>query len=158
LLIEYDSFSYSFLRFTVSSKAFFSSQHNSGLLYFGKIKDMGGVSFLFLICIVSTILQQISGFVPVTYIKSFQKQNLPLTSALYSRVDSDEAVEGPLQKLIDLGSSITSSKPYSALETVILLGVLAAVDGGFSGDWSRLGLITTDLETTIRSTITRLFY
>jgi hypothetical protein len=119
---------------------------------------MGGVSFLLLICIVSTILQQISGFVPVAFIKSFQKQNPPLKSALFSSLNSDEAVEGPLQKLIDLGSSITSSKPYSALETVILLGVLAAVDGGFSGDWSRLGLITADVETTIRSTITRLFY
>jgi hypothetical protein len=116
---------------------------------------MGGISFLLLLLVVSTIFQQTSGFVPVTYIKSFQKQT-PTKSALYSSLDSDEAVESPIQKLVALGSKITSSKPYSALETAILLGVLSAVDGGFSGDWSRLGLVTTDVETAIKSTITRL--
>lgn len=116
---------------------------------------MKGISFLRLLLIVGTIFQQTRGFVPVTYIKSFQKQS-PTKSALYSSLDSDEAVESPLQRIFALGSKITSSKPYSALETVILLGVLSAVDGGFSGDWSRLGLVTTDVETTIKSTITRL--
>lgn len=113
---------------------------------------MAGICLLFVVF--STILQCTSGFIPVTYVKSYQKPNPYLTSAIYSSVESNEAVEGPLQKIIDLGSTITASKPYSALETVILLGLLSGIDGGFSGDWSRLGLVTTDVEMTIRSTLT----
>jgi hypothetical protein len=114
------------------------------------------VNISILLLIASTIFQQTNGFVPVTYLKASQKlfQKSTFKSALYSSLESEEDVQGPLQKLIALGSSITSSTPYSALETVILLGVLTAVDAGFSGDWTRLGLVSADVETTVKSTIT----
>ncbi|KAJ1424551.1 hypothetical protein B484DRAFT_317385, partial [Ochromonadaceae sp. CCMP2298] len=43
---------------------------------------------------------------------------------------------------------------YALIEAAIVFGLLSAIDGGFSGDWSRNGLITTELEETIKSSVT----
>ena len=57
------------------------------------------------------------------------------TSQLDSaKVDEAEAVLNRVQKV---GSQITSSVPYTALESLVVLALLSGIDGGFSGDWSK---------------------
>lgn len=41
------------------------------------------------------------------------------------------------ETLLDIAERITNSAPYTALEAAVVVGLLSAVDGGFSGDWSR---------------------
>ena len=41
-------------------------------------------------------------------------------------------------------------QPQHSCAGGVVLVILAAIDGGFSGDWSRLGIISKDQEATIR--------
>ena len=42
-----------------------------------------------------------------------------------------------LAKFKEYGEQITSSQPYALLESAVVVGLLAGIDGGFSGDWSK---------------------
>mmetsp|Transcript_26082 Transcript_26082/g.57751 ORF Transcript_26082/g.57751 Transcript_26082/m.57751 type:complete len:319 (+) Transcript_26082:46-1002(+) len=64
---------------------------------------------------------------------------------------ASEASEGGLVSGV---RQFTASTPYALIEAAIVFGLLSAIDGGFSGDWSRNGLITTELEETIKSSVT----
>ena len=81
--------------------------------------------------------------------KSFHSSPKILRSDL-----SAESGPGGLQPLFSLANKLTSSKFYSGIETVIVVGLFSAIDGGFSGDWSRLGYISTETEAAVRSAIT----
>jgi hypothetical protein len=59
----------------------------------------------------------------------------------------------PLLPFVEPIAELTRTKLWSFAETVVVIGLLAGIDGGFSGDWSRRGLITTDLEAAIQSTV-----
>lgn len=67
---------------------------------------------------------------------------------------ADVSSNDGIAAVVDFASKVTGSTFYSGIETVIVLGLLSAIDGGFSGDWSRLGLISTDAEVTLRSAVT----
>jgi Glutaredoxin len=73
---------------------------------------------------------------------------------LRETASADAGSNGGIATLVDFASKVTGSTFYSGIETVIVLGLLSAIDGGFSGDWSRLGLISTDMEATLRSAVT----
>ena len=64
------------------------------------------------------------------------------------------SVEGPIPSVLNFASKFTASTLYAGIETFIVIGLLAALDGGFSGDWSKFGYVTTDVEATIRSSVT----
>ena len=50
---------------------------------------------------------------------------------------STDGEETLFNRVQTVGGQITSSKPYTALEAVVVLALLSGIDGGFSGDWSR---------------------
>ena len=75
----------------------------------------------------------------------------------YAAVDSsnpESAGGSSLDSSIAKVKSFTASSLYSAIESVIVFGLVSAIDGGFSGDWSKFGLISADLEETIRNAVT----
>lgn len=59
---------------------------------------------------------------------------------------------------LPLLTKLTSSTPYALIETGIVFTLLAAIDGGFSGDWTRYGLVSQPTEEWIRNTITQVGY
>lgn len=80
-------------------------------------------------------------------------------TACYAAVDSSDpspATSGfNLDSSIDKLKAFTASSLYSTIESVIVFGLVSAIDGGFSGDWSRFGLISTDLEEVIKDAVTK---
>jgi len=65
----------------------------------------------------------------------------------------EPAVGFNLESSIDKLKVFTASPIYSTIEFVIVFGLLSAIDGGFSGDWSRFGLISTEFEEVIKDTV-----
>lgn len=105
---------------------------------------------LFVAVVVCAFLHLTEGFSnPAATSKAFHSSPKILRSDL-----SADSSPGGLSGLFSLANKVTSSKFYSGIETVIVVGLLSAIDGGFSGDWSRLGYISTDTEAAVRSAIT----
>jgi Glutaredoxin len=105
---------------------------------------------IFFVAVTCVLLHTTDAFSnPPRTSKAFQSSSKILYSDL-----SAESGSGGIPTLFSLANKLTSSKFYSGIETVIVIGLLSAIDGGFSGDWSRLGYITTETEAAVRSAIT----
>jgi hypothetical protein len=52
--------------------------------------------------------------------------------------------------LLDTAHAITSSWTYALAEVLVVLAILALIDCGWSGDWSRIGAATTENEAQAR--------
>lgn len=101
------------------------------------------------------IVQLVTGF-SRSPINSNTRSNKFHASSTFLRetASADVGSNGGISSVVDFARKVTGSTFYSGIETVIVLGLLSAIDGGFSGDWSRLGLISTDMEVTLRSAVT----
>ena len=93
-----------------------------------------------------------------SYLSTSNSNNkVRLSTICYAAVDSSnpESAGGfSLDSSIVKVKAFTASSLYSAIESVIVFGLVSAIDGGFSGDWSKFGLISADLEETIRDAVT----
>ncbi|KAF8060019.1 hypothetical protein HT031_004957 [Scenedesmus sp. PABB004] len=58
-------------------------------------------------------------------------------------IDAFNALAGPLK-------GIVGTPLYTGIELAVLLATLALIDAAFSGDWSRIGVITQDTETLLQ--------
>lgn len=105
-------------------------------------------------CMFCSFLQLGMSFSRNSVINAVGKESLRHRRTFLLDADSTVVEIGPIQPLFNLVGRITASKFYSGIETVIVLGLLSAIDGGYSGDWSRLGIVTPDVEATLRSAIT----
>ena len=56
--------------------------------------------------------------------------------------------------LLRKAKAFTSSSTYSVIEFMVVLMLLSAIDGGFSGDWSRYNLISKETEVGIQTAVT----
>lgn len=54
------------------------------------------------------------------------------------------------ESLVNTAFAITSSTPYALLEGIVVLAILALIDCGWSGDWSRIGAVTHENEAQAR--------
>lgn len=97
------------------------------------------VSFIFI------LIAAAYGFVPGT---PFTKIQQALTLARGSACDL----------LLEHLGELTRKKEYARIEQLSVFVFLSAIDGGFSGDWSRYGLISDVGEETLRSGVTSLLY
>lgn len=103
------------------------------------------------------VVQLVAGFsrTPITSITRGNKFHNSITILHETAsASADGGSNSGIATVVDFANKVTSSTFYSGIETVIVLGLLSAIDGGFSGDWSRLGLITTDMEASLRSAVT----
>ena len=67
--------------------------------------------------------------------------------ACSAKRDADAAPALSLEALTPL----TRTSLYRTwLQGAVVLVILAAIDAGFSGDWSRIGILTTDQEAQLR--------
>ena len=62
----------------------------------------------------------------------------------------DNTNNGDESSLVNTAHAITSSTPYAVLEGVVVLAILALIDCGWSGDWSRIGAVTQENEAQAR--------
>ena len=62
----------------------------------------------------------------------------------------DNTNNGDESSLVNTAHAITSSTPYAVLEGVVVLAILALLDCGWSGDWSRIGAVTQENEAQAR--------
>ena len=62
----------------------------------------------------------------------------------------DDTNNGDESSLVNTAHAITSSTPYALLEGVVVLAILALLDCGWSGDWSRIGAVTQENEAQAR--------
>ena len=108
---------------------------------------------LFALLVLLTTFHMTTGF-QKSLIKStrlnIKSDPLP-TVVLY---DSSAGDTGIVSSLLGFARKFTASTLYAGIETFIVIGLLAAIDGGFSGDWSKFGYVTTDVEEKIRSAVT----
>jgi len=51
-------------------------------------------------------------------------------------------------EFLNLGEKLTTSTSYSILETAVVITLLAGLDGGYSGDWSKCGIIPFSISAT----------
>ena len=111
------------------------------------------VRFFFLLLSLMSAAQMTAGFtkVSVATIRSTNTRGPHLSTVV---MKDSVSVEGPIPSILNFASKFTASTLYAGIETFIVIGLLAALDGGFSGDWSKFGYVTTDVEATIRSSVT----
>ena len=62
----------------------------------------------------------------------------------------DNSNNGDESSLVNSAFAITSSTPYALLEGIVVLAILALLDCGWSGDWSRIGAVTHENEAQAR--------
>jgi hypothetical protein len=60
--------------------------------------------------------------------------------------------------LLDTAHAITSSWTYALSEVLVVLAILALIDCGWSGDWSRIGAATTENEAQARWLVLHLVF
>ena len=67
------------------------------------------------------------------------------------RAKGSQGGSGPL----DVAADIVESPLYNTyLQGAVAVGLLAAIDAGWSGDWSRIDAITTEQEAQVRTLVT----
>lgn len=108
--------------------------------------------FLIFLSVMSAA-QMTAGFtkLSVAPIRSNARESQLSTVIMRDKAATDN---GPIPTVLNFASKFTASTLYAGIETFIVIGLLAAIDGGFSGDWSKFGYITTDVEAAIRSSVT----
>jgi glutaredoxin 3 len=74
---------------------------------------------------------------------------IPMT--IYAGPPSRPSMQSLAEQTVDKKESFENSKLYTGLEVIVVLILISAVDGGFSGDWSRYGLITKEVENQLRT-------
>ena len=64
--------------------------------------------------------------------------------------DAKETTSSSPTAVLDTVHAITSSWKYALAEALVVLAILALIDCGWSGDWSRIGAVTTENEAQAR--------
>jgi hypothetical protein len=64
--------------------------------------------------------------------------------------DAKETTSSSTTAIVDTVHAITSSWKYALAEALVVLAILALIDCGWSGDWSRIGAVTTENEAQAR--------
>ena len=64
--------------------------------------------------------------------------------------DNTNTNNGDESSLVNTAHAVTSSTPYAVLEGTVVLAILALIDCGWSGDWSRIGAVTQENEAQAR--------
>ena len=117
------------------------------------------VRFCVLLLVLLSTVQMTTAFtkLPVTAALSITRGSR-IPSAVVNNMASVETdvapASGAIPALLNFAGKFTSSTLYSGIETFIVVCLLAAVDCGFSGDWSRFGYVTTDVEDQVRAAVT----
>ena len=68
----------------------------------------------------------------------------------YDDVEEEDKTKETTSTLLDTAHAITSSWTYALAEVLVVLAILALIDCGWSGDWSRIGAATTENEAQAR--------
>ena len=68
----------------------------------------------------------------------------------YDDGEEEDAKIETTSTLLDTAHAITSSWTYALAEVLVVLAILALIDCGWSGDWSRIGAATTENEAQAR--------
>ena len=79
-----------------------------------------------------------------------KKRCLRRRTVVASVEDNTHTDNGDESSLVNTAHAITSSTPYAVLEGVVVLAILALIDCGWSGDWSRIGAVTQENEAQAR--------
>ena len=64
--------------------------------------------------------------------------------------DNTNTNNGDESSLVNTAHAVTLSTPYAVLEGTVVLAILALIDCGWSGDWSRIGAVTQENEAQAR--------
>jgi hypothetical protein len=64
--------------------------------------------------------------------------------------EEEDKTKETTSTLLDTAHAITSSWTYALAEVLVVLAILALIDCGWSGDWSRIGAATTENEAQAR--------
>ena len=64
--------------------------------------------------------------------------------------EEEDKTKETTSTLLDTAYAITSSWTYALAEVLVVLAILALIDCGWSGDWSRIGAATTENEAQAR--------
>jgi hypothetical protein len=77
--------------------------------------------------------------------------------ALQASVETtDKSFDNVLKTTIEVGTKMTSSDAYERLLAIVALGVISSVDGAYSGDWSKYGLVTLAQENQLQNVVNSL--
>jgi len=68
----------------------------------------------------------------------------------YDDGEEEDKTKETTSTLLDTAHAITSSWTYALAEVLVVLAILALIDCGWSGDWSRIGAATTENEAQAR--------
>lgn len=79
-----------------------------------------------------------------------KKRCLRRRTVVASLEDNTNTNNGDESSFVNSAFAITSSTPYAVLEGTVVLAVLALIDCGWSGDWSRIGAVTQENEAQAR--------
>lgn len=79
-----------------------------------------------------------------------KKRCLRRRTVVASVEDNTNTNNGDESSLVNTAHAITSSTPYAVLEGAVVLAILALLDCGWSGDWSRIGAVTQENEAQAR--------
>lgn len=99
------------------------------------------------------------------FMHSFHASTSPTSSYPHHKMmlfgqydDTDTTVQSGVQavvsKLTKFTKAIAGTPQYTVAEVLITLAFLSGVDGAFSGDWSRYGIITKEVEDVLRVIMT----
>ncbi|KAJ9526920.1 hypothetical protein V8C86DRAFT_2527880 [Haematococcus lacustris] len=86
----------------------------------------------------------------VLWLPKLPKPSRSPVSRLHA-LPTTSATEAPIK--LPYMPVIVSSKAYLGLQMVVLLAQLALVDAAYSGDWVRVGVISTDVEQVLQKVV-----
>ena len=87
---------------------------------------------------------------PSSFSRGGGKKRCLRRTVVASVEDNTHTDNGDESSLVNTAHAITSSTPYAVLEGVVVLAILALIDCGWSGDWSRIGAVTQENEAQAR--------
>lgn len=78
------------------------------------------------------------------------RQRQKADNDLHDDGEEEDKTKETTSTLLDTAHAITSSWTYALAEVLVVLAILALIDCGWSGDWSRIGAATTENEAQAR--------
>ena len=87
---------------------------------------------------------------PSSFSRGGGKKKCLRRTVVASLEDNTNTNNGDESSFVNTAHAITSSTPYAVLEGVVVLAILALIDCGWSGDWSRIGAVTQENEAQAR--------
>ena len=87
---------------------------------------------------------------PSSFSRGGGKKKCLRRTVVASLEDNTNTNNGDEASLVNTAHAITSSTPYAVLEGAVVLAILALLDCGWSGDWSRIGAVTQENEAQAR--------